>query len=136
MSLWPLAVVLVFGVFVALSIDRNLTLIDTPPADFQATRVRDRAQPDLAVKYWQVAVHAIQWQYNRGSALPERPPADFAVLSGNETARQAYWAKLRQEWEHPESWHTTFTLDLQWPQRSARTFARQVMDFIDHNITL
>src|SRR6516165_8076371 len=106
-SLWPIAVGVLVFVFVALSIESSLVLNSEPPSDFVNTQVlAGKAKPELAAKYWEVAVRLIQWKYSFASALPVRPPDDFALIgtgeergnSENLAVRFTYWEKLREEW--------------------------------------
>jgi len=126
-------------VLAALSITPTLKLKSEPPSDFVAQRASGTAAKDTAAAaYWEVAVRVIQWKYNRGTSLPEQVPEEFRLAADNgqaartedHAARAAYWAKLREEWLRPESWHTSISLDLSWPVRNAKSMSHDVLEFI------
>lgn len=138
-SLWPVAVLGLVLLFAAFSITPTVQLKGVPPSDFTALRPPASGPRDASAgRYWEVATRVIQWKYSRTSQLPAQVPADFRLAAGNgkpdriedQGARAAYWAKLREEWLRPENWHTTYSVDLTWPAKSARNLSRMVMHFI------
>lgn len=139
-SLWPVAVAGFVLVFALLSITPTVKLKASPPSEFSELRASAAApQGALAAGYWGVAVRVIQWKYNRAHVLPEQVPDDFKLahdtaqpaLAEDRAVRSVYWAKLREEWLRPENWQTTYDLDLSWPVRNARSFAGDVLRFIN-----
>lgn len=138
-SLWPAALIGLGLVLAMSSITPILKLKAEPPSDFVALRASAAGpQAALATAYWNVAVRVIRWKYHRGNALPEQVPKEFNVL--HETpepvsaeARNAYWAKLREEWLRPENWQTTYDFDWSWPIRNAQNISREVVRLINQS---
>jgi len=127
-------------VFALLSITPSVKLKAVPPAEFSELRAAAAVpRGAMAASYWGVAERVIQWKYNRAHALPEQVPDDFKLahdsaqpaLAEDRAVRSVYWAKLREEWLRPENWQTTYDLDLSWPVRNARSFAGDVLRFIN-----
>jgi hypothetical protein len=141
-SLWPVVVVAIIMVLGGFSISPVTKLQNEAPPDFTSVRVFGRP-PDaaLASQYWQIAVRITQWKYNRTASLPNQVPADFRMLTNlgtyptlqEQQERIAYWDKLRDEWTRPDNWRTTYTFDLHWALRGARTLADDAMRFIRQN---
>ena len=136
-SLWPLAVIIFIMTLGMLTITPKVELKTAPPADFVALH-SPAGTPTTAVAngYWDVAARVIQWKYHRGSPLPEQVPAEFTLPNDigqsnvkveDHAARAAYWDKLREEWPRPESWHTSYSFDLDWIAIGAQSIWREIL---------
>ena len=137
-DLWPLAVLLVVALLVAVSVTPTVQLKTDPPADFTDVRFPGKAgNAALAGAYWETAVKVIQGKYARTSALPERIPDEFkpageseqAGQSREEQMRSLYWSKLREEWLLADNWSTAYRLDISWLTRDIGSIARSVVNF-------
>ena len=135
--LWPAAVV-GFLVVIALSvISPTVRLNAEAPPDFVALHAPGvPANAATASAYWEIAVHAIQWKYNRGVRLPEQAPEDFRLLAASGKAataeqRAAYWSKLREEWLRSENWHKIYTFDFSFVHEAASLW-HAMRSFITH----
>ena len=136
MNLWPLAVIGFIVVLAVASITPVVRLNGTPPPDFVALRATGKG-PNAAeaARYWDAAVQVIQWKYERTGMLPVQVPAEFSPANGrtDSAARQAYWAKLREEWLKADNWHRTLDFDVSWLINGAESVWRGVRDFAqDH----
>ncbi len=135
-SLWPLAVIGFIVVLAAASVTPVARLNTKAPKDFQDLRATAKG-PNAAEaqRYWDTAVNVIQWRYDHTAALPTQPPAEFAPGDGRSAnaARQAYWAKLREEWLQADNWHKTVTVNITWILNDVQAVWRGVRDWaVDH----
>jgi len=138
-SLWPVMIIIMLIVLGMFSYTSNTHLKPAAPADFAALPVTGHApNAALAARYWSVATRVVQWKYNRGTALPDQPPAEFRLPGEAEPTltqqemdvRGAYWAKLRQEWLLPDNWRTTYGVDFKWALRDIRVLTNDVLNFM------
>ena len=135
-SLWPMAVIGFIVVLAVASVTPVVRLNTTPPRDFLDLRATAKG-PNAAEaqRYWDTAVQVIQWRYDRTSVLPLQPPAEFAHSDArsDNTARQAYWAKLREEWLKADNWHKTITVNISWMLNDAESVWRGIREWAsDH----
>jgi hypothetical protein len=136
-SLWPLAIIgfiVILGAACITSVER---LNKEPPRDFVALKTSARgANAAEAARYWQTAVEVVQWRYDRTSPLPEAAPAEFCpgdAGKADAAVRLAYWAKLREEWLKPDSWHRTISFDMSWMINDVESIWHGFRDFaLDH----
>ena len=135
-SLWPLGVIGFILVLLVACITIVVRLNSAPPKDFVELRATAKGPNAAEAKrYWDSAVEAIQLKYSRTSALPAQMPPEFAPGNGkaDAAARQAYWAKLREEWLKSDNWHTTVTFDASWIMNDFQSVWRGFHDWsIDH----
>ena len=135
-SLWPIGVIGAIVVLAVASVTTVVRLNSAPPKEFVSVRATAKgANPAAAQSYWDNAVQVIQWRYDRTSVLPVQPPAEFSPMDGKADgiARQAYWAKLREEWLKADNWHKTVTFDVTWMWHDAQSIWRGVHDWaMDH----
>ena len=135
-SLWPIGVVGFILVLAVASVTQVVRLNSTPPKDFVNLRATAKGPNAAEAKrYWDTAVEVIQLRYSRTSALPVQAPAEFAPADGkfDGASRQAYWAKLREEWLKSENWHNSLSFDVSWMLNDVSAVWRGIHDWaIDH----
>ncbi|HUZ47008.1 MAG TPA: hypothetical protein VMW54_10265 [Terriglobia bacterium] len=119
---WLIALLVFAGVFFFESIRPVKRLRATAPSDFVHTRpdlgsTKATAQEQVARSYWDVAVEFVQKSYPFGSSLPSTPPSDFRLEEASQSGvRTVYWEKLREMWNRPEVWNTSFEWRTDWVQ--------------------
>ena len=119
---WLIVLLVFAGLFFFESIRPVKRLRATPPSDFVHVRsdigsTKANAQEEVAQSYWDVAVEFVQESYPFGSRLPSSPPSDFRLQESSQSdMRAAYWDKLREMWNRPEVWNTSFEWSTDWIQ--------------------
>jgi hypothetical protein len=121
-----------------LGADMPPQFIDTPPSARGKQRAAD---VELAHKYWELAISAMQWRYTYGSPLPDTPPDDFRLYGDTPSAseplslsRFRYWHRFQQVWLLPETWKTSREWSTLWLtdpiMRAGDWFDRTLKDWV------
>jgi hypothetical protein len=90
------------------------------------------SEGEIAQAYWNCAVKQVQWKYGYASRLPDDPPPDFGLASGevgpvakDEAVRRHYWLQLRATWHVSSAWKTGYA----WSSISFRQTLRSAGDW-------
>jgi hypothetical protein len=136
-ALGLIVVMFLGGMVIYESVHPVMRLRSEPPPIYLKSRASrrtkvTRAQGHIAKANWSAAAEYVSEKYTYGKALPNSPPQAFTLAMGGDYATSSlYWQRLRDIWEQPDMWVSSFQVDTAWINSAFDSVGKIVQGYLN-----